>query len=520
MTEEEEIKYMLEYIDSGFNENHLLYIGVSSESVAELKSNFNELVNKLSFLNENSFEITPNLVGSFIKKWIELEEDKNNSFDNFIKVQSKIASLLRNKLLSSTMYAFLAKKIFDDCCRKLTEYELAELNITDELILPYLCKALGVKTIFTTIYSDIYTKEELCSIESFISSSSDINEYIERINKVLEKTSDFISATYSNPKEYAEDMKSKLIQNIKSDRYDSLDSTEENIQNLYIALWCIYIYVEENKNDYKSWKRKTLLYKIISIGLDLKYKFYEFYEDYIEKRALYLLFDTLNEPKAFDITQKEYIYEMAPKLRIASHLNQEYANYKKLYNPDARDFDFGEDEAEEEIAIEEQSIVKNNYEGKEIDDDQDTKKEADKRTHLPQLPHFKDDKKLLKLLQRFRKNDLNYIHKHTREEDWLFVFGLKGDTPPEGFEKVKWQGKNKKKPPTISPKKFINFLEILGYDLDELYNDIGLLNRCFIANEGNKEIHQKDFDRREGKYGHVADYKDLKKIVSEIGLCP
>ena len=63
-------------------------------------------------------------------------------------------------------------------------------------------------------------------------------------------------------------------------------------------------------------------------------------------------------------------------------------------------------------------------------------------------------------------------------------------------------------------------MEILGYDLDELYNDVGLLNRCFIANEGNKEIHQKDFDRREGKYGHVADYKDLKKIVSEIGLCP
>ena len=82
MTEEEEKKYMLEYIDSGFNENHLLSIGVSSESVTELKSNFNELVNGLSFLNENSLEITPNLVGSWVKKLIELDEDI--SFSNFL----------------------------------------------------------------------------------------------------------------------------------------------------------------------------------------------------------------------------------------------------------------------------------------------------------------------------------------------------------------------------------------------------------------------------------------------------
>ena len=518
MTEEEEKKYMLEYIDSGFNENHLLSIGVSSESVTELKSNFNELVNGLSFLNENSLEITPNLVGSWVKKLIELDEDI--SFSNFLRVQSKVAALLSNKLLNSTMKASFFNKNFNGCPRKLTENELKDLNLTEELVLPYLCKAVGAKTYFDIYCPNIYTKEELCSIDSILSSSSEMDEYIKKFNEISYKSYEDINIIYPDIKEYISDIKSNSINLLNSERYDSIDDMEESVKNFNFILLFGYIYINENKNDYISWKRKTLLYKYISMMLDYKYRIYNLYEDYIEKHALYLLFDTLNEPNAFDITQKEYIYEMAPKLRIASHLNQEYANYKKLYNPDARDFDFGKDEAEEEIAIEEQSIVKNNYEGKEIDDDQDTKKEADKRTHLPQLPHFKDDKKLLKLLQRFRKNDLNYIHKHTREEDWLFVFGLKGDTPPEGFEKVKWQGKNKKKPPTISPKKFINFLEILGYDLDELYNDVGLLNRCFIANEGNKEIHKKDFDCKKGKYGHVADYQELKKIVSEIGLCP
>ena len=174
-------------------------------------------------------------------------------------------------------------------------------------------------------------------------------------------------------------------------------------------------------------------------------------------------------------------------------------------------FDFEQIEIDTDCRLDTTSLADRN-ENKEPDS-----KEV--KSHLPRLSHFTDEK-LMKLLERFRQYDLKYIKKNTREEDWLFVFGMKGDTPPERFEKVKWRGKNKKKQPTISPLKFVNLLEILGYNLDELYNDVGLLNRCFIANEGNKEIHKKDFDRREGKYGHVADYQELKKIVSEIGLCP
>ena len=77
-----------------------------------------------------------------------------------------------------------------------------------------------------------------------------------------------------------------------------------------------------------------------------------------------------------------------------------------------------------------------------------------------------------------------------------------------------------KKNPTVSPLKFINDLEILGYDLDELYKNVELLNTCFIAKEDKKEIHQKDFHYKAGKYEHVTDFETLKGIVLEIGLCP
>ena len=67
----------------------------------------------------------------------------------------------------------------------------------------------------------------------------------------------------------------------------------------------------------------------------------------------------------------------------------------------------------------------------------------------------------------------------------------------------------------------MNFLEILGYKLNELYEDVDLLNRCFIAkDEKDGKIIKKDFNYKNGQFLHVADYQELKKIVSEIGLCP
>jgi hypothetical protein len=87
---------------------------------------------------------------------------------------------------------------------------------------------------------------------------------------------------------------------------------------------------------------------------------------------------------------------------------------------------------------------------------------------------------------------------------------------------VQWRGKNKKKKSKVSPLKFVNFLEILGYKPEELYDDVELLNRCFIAKDDvdDKIMKKKDFNYKNGQFLHVADYQKLKKIVSEIGLCP
>ena len=64
-------------------------------------------------------------------------------------------------------------------------------------------------------------------------------------------------------------------------------------------------------------------------------------------------------------------------------------------------------------------------------------------------------------------------------------------------------------------------LETRASELEELYDDVDLLNRCFIAkDEKDGKIIKKDFNYKNGQFLHVADYQELKKIVSEIGLCP
>lgn len=437
---------------------------------------------------------------------------ENNQY--FLTKEKQVFNLLCSKILLNAILRYVVKHNYYNILDFIEASSEHEINFDDNKV----CKIerlLNIQYLLQIFMPYIYNKNEITSFINNFRNIQNPNEKLKFFNNFVVSANKKFKNEYKNKREFEAEFEKK-IKNANFLRFLS-PVAYRLIKKINFDLEFIRFIILEFNEEYTLWKADKFTYPANCPAFIYMFGIYYLA---LDNNLLYYFFGAINEPLAFDKNQIEYILEMAPKLRIASYLNKEYSNYKKLYNPDARDFDFGKDEAEEEIAIEEQSIVKNNYEGKETDDDQDTKKEADKRTHLPQLPHFKDDKKLLKLLQRFRKNDLNYIHKHTREEDWLFVFGLKGDTPPEGFEKVKWQGKNKKKPPTISPKKFINFLEILGYDLDELYNDVGLLNRCFIANEGNKEIHKKDFDCREGKYGHVADYKELKKIVSEIGLCP
>ena len=179
---------------------------------------------------------------------------------------------------------------------------------------------------------------------------------------------------------------------------------------------------------------------------------------------------------------------MAPKLRISSYLNEEYAKYKKWHNPDARDFDFGEDEPGEEVTV--------------ISED-----------HLESLPHFKE-KKLTNLLESLIQNQ--YIAENTRPKDWLFAFGMSGDKKPEYFQKIQWIGRSNR---GISPTYFTDFIGILGYDLNKIYFDksqMSILNNCFMTT--NEPIGQKSFCREKGEFIPTPKHKKLAKLVKECGL--
>ena len=208
---------------------------------------------------------------------------------------------------------------------------------------------------------------------------------------------------------------------------------------------------------------------------------------------LYWFFNTLNIPLAFAKDQIDYIREMAPKLRISSYLNEEYAKYKKWYNPAARDFDFGEDDPEEEATV----ISKD---------------------HLERLSHFKEDK-LTNLLDILKENQ--YIAENTRPKDWLFAFGMSGDEKPEFFKKIQWIGSSKNR--GISPSYFIDFIGILGYDLNKIYFEkskitISILNSCFMTTD--KAIDQNSFnrDKEKGEFIPTPKHKKIAKLVKECGL--
>ena len=99
--------------------------------------------------------------------------------------------------------------------------------------------------------------------------------------------------------------------------------------------------VYNTKSEYNSWKHYNLFSKIYKTDIIKNICFF-IYENIFDKRYLNVFFECLAK-NDFDTNQIDYILEMAPKLRIASYLNEEYAKYKKLYNPDARDFNFGKD---------------------------------------------------------------------------------------------------------------------------------------------------------------------------------
>ena len=503
------------FIHSNFDENYLKIEGITQEAIEDFKNRLLNLEKEAE--NVKSIPIPKEFVYDDYLSLLYAKLNLKNDYD-VIRL-SKVTAFLRSQIIIQFINDFINKEHISCFFRNKTK---KEDKFIDENILKFLyilTQGIEVKSLIDILYPYLYSDEEIENLDENIKKCHENNESYEVFSQILINffgdLDTRLNDEYKNRRDYENVVKEKIQIGKLDFKYDYDDNIQEEIEEARTRIKSVIYIVDNYKQEYDSWiSSNDLIMKQMMSLCNLKFYYFFYYYKYIDGFWLYNFFKAINATMAYDMILIKYIRKTASKLRIASYLNEEYQKHIKNYNLKPHDFNFGEDEPEEveeeETAVEEQSVIKDNYEEADIDDE---------RTHLTSLPHFKEDK-LLKLLDRFKQNDLNYIHKFTKKENWLFVFGLKGDTPPEGFEKVQWRGKNKKKPPTISPKKFINLLEILGYNLDELYKDVELLNRCFIAKEKDKKILQKDFDYKGGKYGHVADYQKLKDIVSEIGLCP
>ena len=330
---------------------------------------------------------------------------------------------------------------------------------------------------------------------------------------------------YKNRRDYENVVKEKIQIGKFDFKYDYDDNIQEEIEEARTRIKSVIYIVDNYKQEYDSWiSSNDLIMKQMMSLCNLKFYYFFYYYKYIDGFWLYSFFKAINATMAYDMNLIKYIQKTAPKLRIASYLNEEYQKHIKNYNLKPHDFNFGEDESEEveeeETAVGEQSVIKDNYEEAEIDDDQDTKKEEDKITHLPQLPHFTKPK-LIELLKKIRDRKEPFVHKETKQKNWLFVFGMKGDTPPKGFEKIKWEAKYNNRPAKGA---LIDFLELLGYDIDQLYNvnSIKILNECFECyNKQNEKvpIDQNDFHyigKTKERDHSKTFYEHFERIIENI----
>lgn len=487
MTEEEEIKYIKEYLHSNYSDEHLIQIGASEDDINYIKTETFQLKDKLSKQMGNL--VISNEVFSFIlQAYIDCE--KNENYDRIFSMKARVFILLDDSMLKNTIDFNFFKSHYEEICRIPSNRELSQSGINETFHKAYLCKCIGVKLFFSLVYPDLYTCDELNYIDSVLSSLDDINEYKRNFEQFENILNERILEEYNNIREYRE----TAINNSISHFYEKYDSEidNESLCSYYKMLYVCNAIVENNKEEYKLWKRKSLLIKYILKYFKAEVSFFIMYDDYIDNNQLYHFFNTLNIPLAFDKTQIEYIREMAPKLQISSYLNKEYAKYKKWHNPDARDFDFGEDEAEEEATV----ISKD---------------------HLERLSHFKEEK-LTNLLEKLKENQ--YIAENTRPKDWLFAFGMSGDEKPEYFQKIQWIGRSNR---GISPTYFTDFIGILGYDLNKIYFEkpkitISILNSCFMTTD--KAIDQNSFNRDKDKdeFMPTVKHKKLAKLVKECGL--
>lgn len=453
-------------------------------------------------LNENDKNILNHTILHIANSFgIECRKNNIDTICKFIIAISKAINAEENKQYFLTK----EKQVFNFLCSKIilnsiirNEVKHNYYNIIDfidtssnnkiQLDNNKKCKIerlFNIQYVFEILLPYIYTEKEIASFANILKEIKNPNEKLKYLNDFVTSAKTKFQNEYKNRREFAVELEQK-IKNANFLRFAS-PIAHRIIKKFIVSQFeFVRFYILEFEEEYKKWKADKFIYPA---NCHIFLFFFGLYYWAIDNGLLYSFFNTLNEPHAFDHNQIDYIREMAPKLRISSYLNEEYAKYKKWYNPAARDFDFGEDEAEEATVI--------------------------SKDHLKRLSHFEEEK-LTNLLEKLKENQ--YIAENTRPKDWLFAFGMSGDEKPEFFKKIQWIGRSSV---GISPTYFTDFIGILGYDLNKIYFEkpkitISILNNCFMTTD--KPIDQNSFKREKGEFIPTPKHKKMAKLVKECGL--
>lgn len=506
----EDFMILEKYILSNFNENYAKELGLSEKDIQDIKNDIKDY--QTDFQENSDLNITFHFASVFHLACIYVL--LNLSKDDRIFNYSKIAAIttLNTSPLKDSIINYINRYHANEQFSYLTKTDKKILDENGDSILYNIFKIIDLNYYVNTIYPHLFSHNEIEELEVILNKNVEEKTiFTDLIYKFIIEAESRVKNVYESREKYEEIVTKKIrINNIQINKEVNDDNNIFEKINEWVNLLSIGEYVINNYwEEYKTWKlfrhrEKSLLY----FTNDFKYTLFYFHYLYCDGRMLFYIFSALNEPHALDIDHINYILEMAPKLRIASYLNEEYAKYKKLYNPDAREFDFGVDEPEEETTIEEQLLP----ESEQIEDE---KKE---KLHLGPLSRFTKDQ-LIKLLEKFRDRKEPFVHKETKNKNWLFVFGMNGDTPPKGFEKIKWEAKYNGQ---IAKGALIDFLELLGYDINQLYkvDSIKILNECFECyNRDNKlvPIAQNDFhyNKRTKEREHSKMFYNIFKEIIE-----
>lgn len=427
--------------------------------------------------------------------------------------ETKIMYFLCNNVLINSICRYIVKRYYNDIIESFREIGKQDFKLEDNTKFD-IDHFINIEYLIQILFPFVFTDDKLAKIVSDFKMLNNQKEKMEFFLNINNLASEKINREYKNDREFWNEIENSIENACFTKLLSPLAHRYLKIYSQTVNLELINNIVIELQEEYKSWKYNKSQYKSVYPNIII-YFWISFL--FIDKKLLYYFFDKLNLPlpHSFDHNQIDYIREMAPKLRIASYLNEEYANYKKLYNPVARDFYFGVDNPEES-----ELLLENNPMVEEVDIEEEKKE----KRYLDRLSHFTKPK-LIKLLEKFRDRKEPFVHKETKNKNWLFVFGMNGDTPPKGFEKIKWEAKYNGRPAKGA---LIDFLELLGYDINQLYevDSIKILNECFECyNPDNKlvPIDQNDFHykkkTKEREHSKMF-YNIFKEIIEGIEKQP